>query len=131
VPTLLHEQNAVMGRANRFLAKRAARLALSFEQVKFADMVPTERRTVTGNPVRPEISAIGDVPYIAPRVGEKVQLFVMGGSLGARVFGKVSLKPSRCCTRICAAASPSRSRRAPKTLRGRRKTIVRSASPSS
>ena len=37
VPTLLHEQNAVMGRANRFLAKRAAHLALSFDQVKFAD----------------------------------------------------------------------------------------------
>jgi UDP-N-acetylglucosamine--N-acetylmuramyl-(pentapeptide) pyrophosphoryl-undecaprenol N-acetylglucosamine transferase len=88
VPTVLHEQNAVMGRANRFLAKRATRLALSFEQVQFSDRVAAERRTVTGNPVRPEISAIGDAPYSAPRAGEKVRLFVMGGSLGARVFGK-------------------------------------------
>ena len=88
VPTVLHEQNAVMGRANRFLAARATRLALSFDQVKFADSVPADRRTVTGNPVRPEISAIADAPYAAPRVGEKVRLFVMGGSLGARVFGK-------------------------------------------
>ena len=88
IPTLLHEQNAVMGRANRFLAPRASRLALSFEQVRFADRVPAGRRAVTGNPVRPEISAIGDAPYEAPRVGEKVRLFVMGGSLGARVFGK-------------------------------------------
>ena len=88
IPTLLHEQNAVMGRANRFLAKRAARLALSFEQVQFADAVPAKRRTVTGNPVRPEISAIADASYIAPRAGEKVRLFVMGGSLGARVFGR-------------------------------------------
>jgi UDP-N-acetylglucosamine--N-acetylmuramyl-(pentapeptide) pyrophosphoryl-undecaprenol N-acetylglucosamine transferase len=88
VPTVLHEQNAVMGRANRFLASRAARLALSFEQVQFADRVPAGRRVVTGNPVRPDISAIGDVPYAAPRAGEKVRLFVMGGSLGARVFGK-------------------------------------------
>ena len=88
IPTLLHEQNAVMGRANRFLAKRAARLALSFEQVQFADVVPAKRRTVTGNPVRPEISAIADASYIAPRAGEKVRLFVMGGSLGARVFGR-------------------------------------------
>jgi UDP-N-acetylglucosamine--N-acetylmuramyl-(pentapeptide) pyrophosphoryl-undecaprenol N-acetylglucosamine transferase len=88
VPTVLHEQNAVMGRANRFLAKRATRLALSFEQVQFSGRVAADRRTVTGNPVRPEISAIGDAPYSAPRVGEKVRLFVMGGSLGARVFGK-------------------------------------------
>jgi UDP-N-acetylglucosamine--N-acetylmuramyl-(pentapeptide) pyrophosphoryl-undecaprenol N-acetylglucosamine transferase len=88
LPTLLHEQNAVMGRANRYLAKGAARLALSFEQVRFADQVEPARRTVTGNPVRPDISAIGDVPYAAPRTGEKVRLFVMGGSLGARVFGK-------------------------------------------
>jgi UDP-N-acetylglucosamine--N-acetylmuramyl-(pentapeptide) pyrophosphoryl-undecaprenol N-acetylglucosamine transferase len=88
IPTLLHEQNAVMGRANRFLAKRAAQLALSFDQVQFAESVPTARRTVIGNPVRPEISAIADAPYIAPHVGEKVRLFVMGGSLGARVFGK-------------------------------------------
>lgn len=88
IPTLLHEQNAVMGRANRFLAKRAARLALSFEQVKFADAVPAARRIITGNPVRPEISAIADAPYAAPQPGEKVRLFVMGGSLGARVFGR-------------------------------------------
>jgi UDP-N-acetylglucosamine--N-acetylmuramyl-(pentapeptide) pyrophosphoryl-undecaprenol N-acetylglucosamine transferase len=88
VPTVLHEQNAVMGRANRFLASRASRLALSFEQVQFADRVSADRRVVTGNPVRPEISAIGDAPYAAPRTGEKVRLFVMGGSLGARVFGK-------------------------------------------
>ena len=88
VPTLLHEQNAVMGRANRFLAKSAARLALSFEHVQFADMVPAARRAVTGNPVRAEISAIADAPYAAPTAGEKVRLFVMGGSLGARVFGR-------------------------------------------
>ena len=88
VPTILHEQNAVMGRANRFLAKRASRLALSFHDVKFADRVAADRRTVTGNPVRPDISAIGDAPYSAPQAHEKVRLFVMGGSLGARVFGK-------------------------------------------
>lgn len=88
VPTVLHEQNAVMGRANRFLARRAARLALSFDDVQFADRVGPERRTVTGNPVRSEISAIADAPYAAPRAGETVRLFVMGGSLGARVFGK-------------------------------------------
>lgn len=89
VPTILHEQNAVMGRANRFLAPRATRLALSFDAVKFADRVPASRRVVTGNPVRSEISAIADAPYVAPRTDEPANLFVMGGSLGARVFAKV------------------------------------------
>ena len=89
VPTILHEQNAVMGRANRFLAPRAAKLALSFDEVKFADRVAVDRRLLTGNPVRAEISAIADALYQAPRAGEKVNLFVMGGSLGARVFAKV------------------------------------------
>lgn len=89
VPTILHEQNAVMGRANRFLARRATRLACGFEQVKFADRVAAERRVVTGNPVRREISAIVETPYSAPRTGGPVNLFVVGGSLGARVFAKV------------------------------------------
>lgn len=86
VPTILHEQNAVMGRANRFLAPRAARLALSFDAVKFADRVAASRRSVTGNPVRAEISAIADASYAGPRAGEAINLFVMGGSLGASVF---------------------------------------------
>jgi UDP-N-acetylglucosamine--N-acetylmuramyl-(pentapeptide) pyrophosphoryl-undecaprenol N-acetylglucosamine transferase len=108
VPTLLHEQNAVMGRANRFLAKRAAHLALSFDQVKFADIVPAERRTVTGNPVRPDISVIADAPYAAPQAGGPVRLFVMGGSLGARVFGKavpdaVALLPQDLRSRLAIA----------------------------
>lgn len=89
VPTILHEQNAVMGRANRFLARRATRLALGFEQVKFADRVAAERRVVTGNPVRGEISAVVETPYVAPHAGGPVNLFVVGGSLGARVFAKV------------------------------------------
>ncbi|HWA50102.1 MAG TPA: undecaprenyldiphospho-muramoylpentapeptide beta-N-acetylglucosaminyltransferase [Dongiaceae bacterium] len=89
IPTILHEQNAVMGRANRFLAPRAARLALSFETVKFADRVAAGRRSFTGNPVRAEISAISETPYTAPRAGEAINLFVMGGSLGASIFATI------------------------------------------
>ncbi len=89
VPTILQGQNAGMGRANRFLAPRATRLALGFEQVKFADRVPASRRVVTGNPVRSEISALAEIPYAAPSAGAPVNLFVVGGSLGARVFAKV------------------------------------------
>jgi len=78
-PVLLHEQNAVLGRANRLLARYAAGLALSFATT---ERVPNAARSVlTGNPVR---SAIRWQPY---EPGARV--LVLGGSLGARVFSDV------------------------------------------
>lgn len=81
---ILHEQNAVLGRANRFLARRADRLALSHAATRFVPLgVVTE---TTGNPVRPAVSALpGD--YTVP--GDHINLLVLGGSLGARVFSDV------------------------------------------
>jgi UDP-N-acetylglucosamine--N-acetylmuramyl-(pentapeptide) pyrophosphoryl-undecaprenol N-acetylglucosamine transferase len=85
-PTVvLHEQNAVLGRANRFLARSAAALALSFEAT---ERVPENAQTVTtGNPVRPEIAALAALPYAPP--DGVLRLLVLGGSLGARVFSDV------------------------------------------
>ena len=82
---ILHEQNAVLGRANRFLSGRADRLALSFAATT---RVPAGVRTeVTGNPVRPAITALASAAYIAP--GGRIRLLILGGSLGARVFSDV------------------------------------------
>ena len=81
---ILHEQNAVLGRANRFLARHAERLALSFAATERAPNVATR---VTGNPVRSSIIALADTPYVPP--AEKIRLLVLGGSLGARVFSDV------------------------------------------
>ena len=89
VKTVLHEQNAVAGRANRFLLKHASRVATSFDRVKFLDQVAASHRAVTGNPVRPEIAAIAAQPYAAPAVEGEFRLLVVGGSLGARVFGEL------------------------------------------
>ena len=84
---ILHEQNAVLGRANRFLARHAAALALSVEAT---ERVPESAQTVTtGNPVRPEIAALAAVAYAAPAPGETVRILVLGGSLGARVLSDV------------------------------------------
>jgi len=82
---ILHEQNAVLGRANRFLARSADALALSFDDTT---RVPEAAATVpTGNPVRPAIIALADTAYTAPE--GRIRLLVLGGSLGARVFSDV------------------------------------------
>ncbi len=82
---ILQEQNAVLGRANRFLSGRADRLALGFAATQ---RVPAGARTeVTGNPVRPAIAALANAGYAAP--DGNIHLLVLGGSLGARVFSDV------------------------------------------
>ncbi len=82
---ILHEQNAVLGRANRFLARHADALALSFADT--ARVPSGVRAIITGNPVRPAIAAIP--PYAAPLQGDTLRLLVLGGSLGARVLSDV------------------------------------------
>jgi UDP-N-acetylglucosamine--N-acetylmuramyl-(pentapeptide) pyrophosphoryl-undecaprenol N-acetylglucosamine transferase len=89
INTVIHEQNAVMGRANRALLKRATKVALSFDQVRFTETVPASRKTVIGNPVRPAIAEIGTRPYRGPGAEDPIHLLVFGGSQGARVFGRV------------------------------------------
>ena len=82
---VLHEQNAVLGRANRFLAAHADLLAVGFEDTS---RVPVGIATqVVGNPVRPAIAALAGTP--APMPGARMEILVLGGSLGARVFGDV------------------------------------------
>ncbi len=88
IRTVIHEQNAVTGRANRLLMKRANRVALSFDSVRFTEQLPTAKKVVTGNPVRATMAEIGT--YAAPSADGPVNLLVFGGSQGARVFGRVT-----------------------------------------
>ncbi len=82
---VLHEQNAVLGRANRALAGRCDLLALSLPGTT---RLPSGiRHELVGNPVRPAIAALAGQSYVAP--GEHIQLLVLGGSLGARAFSDV------------------------------------------
>jgi UDP-N-acetylglucosamine--N-acetylmuramyl-(pentapeptide) pyrophosphoryl-undecaprenol N-acetylglucosamine transferase len=87
-PILLHEQNAVLGRANRMISRLAARVALSFEHTQRTADIAADRLVVVGNPVRPEFGA-QPARYIAPRPDAPVRLLVLGGSQGARVFSDV------------------------------------------
>jgi len=89
VPLLVHEQNAVLGRANRLIARRAARLALTFEVTRGAEAVPAGKRVVTGNPVRAEVAALRGTPYRAAGPEQALNVLVVGGSQGARVLSEV------------------------------------------
>lgn len=82
---VLHEQNAVLGRANRLLARCADLLALSHAATT---RVPRRARVaVIGNPVRPAIAALAGAGYEPP--SGQIRLLVLGGSLGARVLSDV------------------------------------------
>ncbi|WP_341913154.1 undecaprenyldiphospho-muramoylpentapeptide beta-N-acetylglucosaminyltransferase [Ferrovibrio terrae] len=85
IPIVIHEQNAVLGRVNRLVARFAARIATSFPATHF--LPEHVAVTVTGNPVRPAILAAADVPYHAPE--QALRLLVLGGSQGARVLSDV------------------------------------------
>lgn len=87
VPTIIHEQNAVLGRANRRLARGARAFALSFERTAKLSDAGAARARVVGNPVREEIAALATHPYTPPT--DIVQVLVLGGSLGAQVFSKI------------------------------------------
>lgn len=88
VPIMLHEQNAVVGRANKILAPLARAIATSFPHVKGLENTRT-RLVLTGNPVRPAICALHDAPYPSVAENGPLHLLVMGGSLGAHVFSEV------------------------------------------
>ncbi len=82
VKTVIHEQNAVMGRANRFLAGRATVIATGFAEVGgIAEPLKAKCRHV-GNPVRPAVLEVADRNYEWPGEG-KIRLLVFGGSQGA------------------------------------------------
>lgn len=83
VPTLIHEQNAVMGRANKALAARVTGIAGGFLKASG----PYAGKIVeTGNPVRQAVLDVADIPYAAPQPGGPLRLLVFGGSQGARYF---------------------------------------------
>jgi UDP-N-acetylglucosamine--N-acetylmuramyl-(pentapeptide) pyrophosphoryl-undecaprenol N-acetylglucosamine transferase len=86
IPSLIHEQNAVMGRANRLLAPRVSAIAAGFPGVSDADPRLAAKTTLTGNPVRPAVAAAAQIPYPALDPAGPLRLVVFGGSQGARIF---------------------------------------------
>jgi UDP-N-acetylglucosamine--N-acetylmuramyl-(pentapeptide) pyrophosphoryl-undecaprenol N-acetylglucosamine transferase len=88
IPTVLHEQNAVLGRANRFLSPRVQVVACGFPELKGANAATRAKVRYTGNPVRPEVVAAAATPY-PDFVAVRLRLLVTGGSQGARVMADI------------------------------------------
>lgn len=89
IPTIIHEQNAVMGRANRFLSSRVTAIATGFSGVTAGDAALAAKTTHVGNPVRPAVIAAATTPYDAPKSDGSVCLLVFGGSQGARIMADI------------------------------------------
>jgi UDP-N-acetylglucosamine--N-acetylmuramyl-(pentapeptide) pyrophosphoryl-undecaprenol N-acetylglucosamine transferase len=88
-PTVLHEQNAVLGRVNRLLAGEAEAIGTAYETVERLKARNRGKAVLVGNPVRAEIARLGELPFppfdeIAP-----LKILVTGGSQGATVLGQV------------------------------------------
>jgi len=88
IPTLIHEQNSVLGRANRLLAGRVSLIATSFPNTLMLEE-NEQKIKVMGNPVRASVRALRHVPYSSLSEDGKVHILVTGGSQGASVFSQV------------------------------------------
>lgn len=86
VPTVIHEQNAVMGQANRFLAPMVKAIACSFERTKYLEGKLVNKAHLTGTPLRQSVISLSNVPYRPPGTQGQINLLVFGGSQGAQYF---------------------------------------------
>jgi UDP-N-acetylglucosamine--N-acetylmuramyl-(pentapeptide) pyrophosphoryl-undecaprenol N-acetylglucosamine transferase len=89
ISTIIHEQNAVMGRANRLLAPRVSAIATSFAGVLDADPTLAAKATSTGNPLRPAVLAAAAQQFVAPMADGLLRLLVFGGSQGAKIMSDI------------------------------------------
>ena len=89
IPTVVHDANAVMGRANKLLSRRVNAIAISLPGVLDHDPQLASKTTLTGTPMRPAILAAAAVPYNAPDATGPLRLLVVGGSQGARIMSEI------------------------------------------
>lgn len=89
VPGIIHDANAVLGRANRFLSGRVNAIATSLPGVLDRDPSLASKATTVGTPMRPGVLAAAAVPYDPLQPGGPLRLLVVGGSQGARVMSDI------------------------------------------
>lgn len=90
IPTIIHDANAVMGRANKLLSNRVSAIATSLPGVLDHEPALAQKATVTGTPMRPAILAAAAVPFSPPETNGALRLLIVGGSQGARVMSDIA-----------------------------------------
>ena len=103
-PSMIHEQNAVLGRANAALAPRMSAIATAFADVAGVRAEDRSKLVRTGSPVRDAAAAFADAPYPVPGSAGGVSVLVIGGSQGARILSEAVPRA------IAALAPPLRAR---------------------
>ena len=89
IPTVLHEQNAVLGRVNRLLAGGARAIATAYSTIDRMKARHRPKSVLIGNPVREEIARLGEMPFPSFDDFSPLKILVTGGSQGASVLGRV------------------------------------------
>ncbi|WP_418151974.1 glycosyltransferase [Litorimonas sp. RW-G-Af-16] len=101
IPTIIHEQNAVLGRVNRVFAAKALHVACGFADL--AKCPKGANITTIGNPLRQQIIDAIPTTYQAPT--DRINLLIVGGALGRKLFPKLCLRRLHCyrpkCERSC------------------------------
>ena len=88
IPYGVHEQNGVLGRANRLLVKGAAFTAHAFPVL---EKLPTGVQAIeVGNPVRDAVKALDGADF--PALNDHISLLIFGGSQGASIFSEAPVK---------------------------------------
>jgi UDP-N-acetylglucosamine--N-acetylmuramyl-(pentapeptide) pyrophosphoryl-undecaprenol N-acetylglucosamine transferase len=89
IPTILHEQNAVLGRVNRLLAGEAEAIATAYDQVDRLKPAHARKTVLVGNPVREAVARLGEAPLPPFDEYAPLKILITGGSQGATVLGQV------------------------------------------
>jgi len=89
IPSVIHEQNAVLGRVNRMLAGRVDAIATAFTEIERLKYKHIDKVHLVGNPVRPELLALRDEDYPPFTEDGLLKVLVTGGSQGARILSEV------------------------------------------
>jgi UDP-N-acetylglucosamine--N-acetylmuramyl-(pentapeptide) pyrophosphoryl-undecaprenol N-acetylglucosamine transferase len=90
IPTLIHEANAVLGRANKILAARVSAIGLAVENTALLDQAFKAKARIVGVPVRDMVLKAAQQAYHAPIDNEDIHILIFGGSQGARIFADVA-----------------------------------------
>ena len=89
IPTVIHEQNAVLGRANRFLAGEARAIGTAYEEMDRLKSRHKSKCVLVGNPVRDAVARLGELPFPPFDEFAPLKILITGGSQGATVLGEV------------------------------------------